>query len=147
MGTNNNENNVKQNSGNNLGLLTIQTDQIAKTEDYQQKIITNPTTTANTFINDNQSNPLNNNNNNNQQNQPNLFTYICKICEQTFDDKQEALLHIILKHRNLVKDDINTAEELLKIVPKIDVIKNIMSPKIVEQVENFNENNLVNPSN
>merc|ERR1712176_230164 len=42
----------------------------------------------------------------------------------------------------------NTAEELLKIVPKIDLIKNtILSPKIVKQVENFNENNLVNPSN
>merc|ERR1712176_329717 len=42
----------------------------------------------------------------------------------------------------------NTAEELLKIVPKIDLIKNtILSPKIVKQVENFNENNLMNPSN
>merc|ERR1712176_53846 len=42
----------------------------------------------------------------------------------------------------------NTAEELLKIVPKIDLIKNtILSPKIVKQVESFNENSLVNPSN
>merc|ERR1712176_1364607 len=42
----------------------------------------------------------------------------------------------------------NTAEELLKIVPKIDLIKNtILSPKIVKQVESFNENSLINPAN
>jgi len=43
-------------------------------------------------------------------------TFVCKICDQKFNNKQDAMIHIILNHSNLVGDDLAMAEELLKVV-------------------------------